>query len=158
MIGLVLTLGGTFTVSAQENTSIATQPQPAEGTTYVAMDFDGLMFQVPMGMKVERGSRLTAVYPDGTFGLTMETVNQPSTKKISFDLCERLADTLGLPRGLVKKANFGKAKGAMAQGMIDGMTVSCIVLVVDKHQVLITLMAKPERADWVRKFMDTLKR
>ena len=146
-------------VNAQEtNAQPSATEQSYDNTTYVGMQYDELMFQVPQGMKVERGESLTALYSDGTFGFTMQTVNQPSTKKISFELCERLADSLGLPRALVKKTNFGDAKGAQAQGMVDGMHVFCIVLAYDKHQVLITLMAKPERADWINRFLSTLKK
>lgn len=154
----LIAAGASMPAAAQDAHTGATTSVTTPSDVYVAMDFDGLMFQVPQGMKVERGSRLTALYPDGTFGLIMETVNQPSTKGISKKLCERFADSAGLPRNLVKKHSFNGIKGAMAQGMVQGQTVTCIVLPIDKHQVMITVMGDPSRADWTRRFLDTLRR
>lgn len=136
----------------------AAQMQNAPSVSTVSMEFDGLQFSVPFGMKVERGESLTAIYPDGTFGLTMAPESHPSTKKIAFNLCKRLADTLGLPRTQVKKRNFGSAKGAYAQGMVDGMYVMCVVLTYENHQMQITVMAKPERKEWVNNFLNSLNR
>ena len=155
--GVVITTG---VEAAAQNTSeapLATQ-QSGGDAWYMSMDYDGLMFRIPAGSKVERGSTLTVIYPDGSYGLTMQTVDHPANRKISVELCNRLADSLGMPRSLVKKVKFSGVQGAKAQGVIDGKSVTCLVLPIDNHQVMITLMADPLRADWVRAFLDSLRR
>lgn len=124
---------------------------------YVMTDFDEIIFGLPQGMRIERGDHFTAVYPDGTFGISMQKVNFPSTKKIANELCNRLADSMGLPRNLVKKVNYSGAKGAQAQGKIDGKIVTCIVLVYEDHQLQITTLADPTVSDWMNDFIKSIK-
>ena len=157
ILAAIALLGANATVLAQEaetQQSAAT----AEKNWTVTSQFDGLTFDLPAGLKTERGTSYTALSPDGTFGVTMTRVNHPSTKKIAFKLCERLADSMGMPRQLVKKMNYGKAKGAQAQGLIDGKNVTCIVLALDDYQEQIVVMADPSRADWMRLFLNTLRK
>lgn len=138
--------------------SVYNGQMPTQTESFTSLDFDGLMFQVPQGMKVTRGSELTAVYPDGSFGLTMKKQDIKTTPKIAVKLCKRIADSLGLPQSLVRKVSYGKAKGGQAQGIIDGRILTCIVLVIDDHQVEITVMANPSRKEWLSHFLNTLSR
>lgn len=162
IIAIIVALLGASSLRAQSVAdaagSVFNGELPKQTTSYTGLDYDGLMFQVPQGMQVTRAANLTALYPDGTFGITMMTHDIHSTKGIAHKLCKRLADSLGLPRSLVKKKDYGSAKGAQAQGMIDGMLVTCIVLVIDEHQVEITVMADPSRKDWLTHFLNTLRR
>lgn len=125
---------------------------------YVNNDFDGLWFQLPNGMKIEKGSQFTGLYPDGSFGINIMKINQPSTRKIAVDLCKRTADSFHIPRSGVKKVSFQGLKGAQAEGKIDGKTVTIVVVPFDEHQVQIVLMADDNRTDWTRHFLSTLKK
>lgn len=145
-------------VAAQSQSASQEATIESHENWFVNHEFDGLSFQLPGGMQVEKGSAFIAKYPDGTFGVSMEKINKASTKNIAYKLCERLADSMHLPRGGVKKMSFGKAKGAKAEGMIEGMKVTCIVLAYDDHQVQIVAMSTPAHEAWVRHFLETLKK
>ena len=133
-----------------------TENQTAEAQQYMTLDYDGFMFRVPTGMKTERGSDLKVLSPDGTFGISMTIDRQPSTKKIAAKLCERLADSMHIPRNSVKKVKFGRVSGATAAGKIEGKNVTIFVLPHDDHQLQIVIMANPEREEWVKQFIDSL--
>lgn len=163
LTAIALMIIGSAGVWAQEpasatQESAAANAQHTQNEWYVNTDFDGMNFQLPGGIQIERGSAFLAKYPDGTFGVSMEKINKSATKKVALNLCERLADSLHIPRAGVKKVSFGKAKGAKAQGIIEGKLVTCIVLAYDDHQLQIVIMADKNREAWVKHFLNTLNK
>lgn len=160
IIAVIMTVFGIGTMTADDQNTSDLNVTNESGDTlwYVGQDFDGLYFQLPNGLKITKGSEFTALSPDGSFGINMVKINQPSTRKISVDLCKRAADSFHIPRSGVKKVSFSGVKGARAEGIIEGKKVTIVVLPFDEHQVQIVLMSDSNREDWVKHFLSTLKR
>lgn len=159
MTGLLMVLAISPAYAQNEdNTAFGVVDQTGLEDVYKVSEFDEIMFQLPSGMRIERGSEYKALMPDGTFGVSIQKVNYPSTKKIAFELCKRLADSMGLPRTLVKKQNYGKAKGAQAMGLVDGKYAACVVLVFDDHQLQVVALADPSQLETLKRFLESIKK
>lgn len=160
MIAMMFASASILTTNAQDMTtsSPTTETTQSAETSFFNSDFDSLWFQIPAGTTVEKGSQYKAFFPDGSFGINMIKINRPANRKISVKLCERAADSLHIPRTSVKKVSFGKAKGAMGEGVVDGKLVKIIVLAYDDHQIQIVIMADKNREEWVKHFLSSLKK
>lgn len=126
---------------------------------YVNMDYAGFEFELPAGVVVDKGPKLVARYPDGSFGLSM--VNEAgggTNQKIAFELCRRIAKEQNIPDMKVEKVKYGKCSGAKASGEADGIETTILVLPYDSEQVTAVLMCTPQRSEWVNHFLRTLKR
>lgn len=158
-VSAILAVMGFGAVRAEEPASapVNAHAEAVDGVYYSNNDFDGLWFQLPVGISVEKGSEFKALYPDGSFGVSMVKLNYGATRKISVDLCKRAADSFHIPRSGVKKVTFGKARGAEVSSVIEGKQVHIIVLPYQDHQIQIVVMADPSRQEWVNQFLSTLK-
>lgn len=143
-------------VSTQQNFDFIELPE--QTWYYVNNDFDGLWFQLPNEVDIVKGSEFRAVSKDGGFAVNMVKVNQPSTMKITTELCKRACDSFGLSRGSVRKIKFKGVKGVRAEGLIDGRKVVIVVLPYEDHQVQIVLMTDPFHTEWVEHFLKTLRK
>lgn len=142
---------------------LARQAEGSVGTDgsaqwYVDMDYAGFDFKIPAGTIVEKGSTLTAKYPDGSFGLSMANENKGSNQKIAFRICRRLASEMKIPNAAVDKVSYGKSDGARATGTLDGQQVTILVLPYGNEQVTIVALNSPAREEWKNQFLRTLKR
>lgn len=129
-----------------------------EANWFIDMNYNGFTFQIPAGTLVERGSGFTAKYPDGSFGLSMNTVDKPMNQKYSYEVCKRLAATLKIPNPDIKKVKYGRCRGAMTSGKVEGQLVTVLVLPYDDQEITTVIMATPNRNDWVNHYLETLKR
>lgn len=125
---------------------------------YVTMDYAGFDFQVPAGTIVDKGSTVTAKYPDGTFGLSMVNENTASNQKIAFEICRRLAAQMKIANAKVEKVSYGSSDAARAQGTLDGQDATILVLPHGREMVTAVMLNSPERREWANNFLRTLKR
>lgn len=132
--------------------------QDGQAQWFVNMDYAGFEFEIPAGTIVDKGSKLLARYPDGTFGLSMLNEAKQSNQKIAFEVCRRMAAEMKIPNAHVEKVKFGSSNGAKAQGMIEGQLVTLLVLPYSDQQVTTVMLATPNHQDWVDHFLRTLKR
>lgn len=158
LVAIVAFAAALTPLQARPQTDASTGATVSSETSYIANDFDGFRFQLPAGVTIEKGSQFKALYPDGTFGVSMFKVNTAANRKISVELCKRAADSMHISRNAVKKVTYGKIKGAEAKGIIEGKEVTIIVLPYDEHQLQIVLMANPSRESWTRHFVESLRR
>lgn len=127
---------------------------------FVEMDYCGFDFKIPAGCYVDRGAdKLLVRYPDGSFGLSMETVERPgSNQDTALKVCEQLAASLNIPASRVKRVDFGKCHGVVAQGHVQGQDVAVAVLPGEGKEVTVAVLGNPGRAPWTRTFLESLAR
>lgn len=129
-----------------------------EVNDYMSAEFSGFTFELPSGTIIQKGDQLMAKYPDGTFGVSMINVSKPSKQKFALELCKRNAAEMGLKNAFIDKAKFGKASGAIASGDLEGQKVTILVLPYDSNQMTTVIIATPDRTNWVKHFLETLKK
>lgn len=122
-------------------------------------EYAGFKFELPTGMEIEQGSSLKGTYPDGTFGISMSNVaKRGANQKLAYEVTRRMAQDLHLSQPKVAKENFGKCKGAIATGMLEGQVVTILTLPYNDQEVTTVMLATPVRQAWVQHFLRTLKR
>lgn len=131
---------------------------PSDSIGFIPAEFSGFTFELPKGTIIQKGSQLIAKYPDGSFGVSMINVEKPSKQKFALELCKRNAAEMGIKNVVIDKAKFRGVKGAIASGELEGQKVTILVLPYDLRQLTTVILATPDRTDWVKHFLETLKK
>lgn len=142
----------------EENDSVVPPAVATVPDWYMGMDFGGFEFEIPAGCIVERGERMLVKYPDGTFGISMSSVEKTAPdQKTALEICKRLATSMHLPDPKVERVQCGKSSGAKASGILEGQQVTVLVLPAGDHEITTVILATPGRTEWVNHFLESLK-
>ena len=147
-------------MSAQ-NPQISAEEQKALDSAdwYIPLSYGGFNFEIPAGSIVDKGSKITVKYPDGSFGMSMENEEfRGGSQKIAYEKARSYAKRYELKDAEVSKVTVGGVKGAKAVGQLENHQVTVIILPVNEQQVTTVLMATPNRTDWVNHFVQTMSR
>ena len=144
--------------AAEPAADAAPSQEPTPMNWFNKIDYDGYEFEVPAGCSVTKGPKLLVKSNDGTFGVSMTSKDDYIDQKVALETCKRLAYYNRLEKPFFAKANFGKAKGAKATGISDGMLVTIVVLPGDGRETTVVMLADPSRKDWSDRFISSLKK
>lgn len=124
---------------------------PDDVQMYKPVAADGVLIQVPDQCLVQRNeSVVTAKYPDGSFGVSVEVDDKKASQKECYQICLTTAKNDKLKDISVKKVTINGLKGAVAYGILENRQVSIIVLSGKRGRYSVVMMNSPERSEWAR--------
>lgn len=125
---------------------------------FIPLNYGGFDFEIPAGSLVEKNHKVVVKYPDGSFGVSMENEQADGlSQKIAFEKARLYADRYKLKDAKVTKTIIDGIKGAQATGMLESHQVTVLILPVGNQQLTTVVMATPQRSEWGRHFISSLK-